>query len=96
MIVQVVDEFRICAIEAENDAPVGGDGDRILSCEIPSQPMEPPARRVHVLWLLRIVQRGQQDPKLRGMLRLNPSFGTLAKEDLKTLVPEALDHTATV
>ena len=30
------------------------------------------------------------------MLRLNPSFGTLAKEDLKTLVPEALDHTATV
>ena len=56
------------------------------------QGMQPPARRVHVLRRLSIVQRKKLLPEPLGMVRLDLCLGACPEELLDTLVPEALYH----
>ena len=56
------------------------------------QGVQPPARRVHVLRGLSIVQRKKLLPEPFGMVRLDFCLGACPEELLDTLVPKALYH----
>ena len=56
------------------------------------QKVQPPARGIHVLRGLGIVQREELLPEPLGMIRLDFCFGFRPEEVLYTLVPKALYH----
>ena len=52
------------------------------------QGMQRPARQIHILGLLRLVESGQLPGQLRRMGGLNPRLGASLEKGLKPLVTE--------
>ena len=92
VIVLLVNEDCVFAFELECQAPVSADADRPVILETFGQRMKFPSRSVHVAGLPGIIERKQLQAQLAGMLRLNPSFRSGAKEFLDAPMTEALDH----
>ena len=67
MIIDQVNVYRLAALETEDESPVAGYADTPLPTTISLQPMQPPSRQVHVLWRVRVLQRGQHAPEALHM-----------------------------
>lgn len=63
-----------------------------MPLKLAEQGVQSPARRVHILGRLRIIQRKKLLPQPLGMVRLDFRLGSSPEELLDTLVPEALYH----
>ena len=94
MIVQVIEQFSILAVNPEGDAPVSVNGDREASLSVTTERMKPPAWRVHVIRFFGKVQRREQNSQLRSMMGLDSGLDPAAEKCLKALVLETPDHDA--
>lgn len=92
VVVLVVDDAGIRAVERESHAPVPADPDRPMLGQIAFQRMQLPAGYVHVLRGARLIKLCQLALQPSSVGRLNPCLAAAAEERLKPLVYEALDH----
>jgi hypothetical protein len=96
MVILIIDQNRVLAIEHECHAPIAVDRPRPMAFERAVQWMKLPAGSVHVFRRSCIIQREKLLPEPFGMARLNLRLRPGAKELLDTFVPEALDHAYSV
>jgi hypothetical protein len=61
-----------------------------------AQLVQPPARRIHVAWIVGFLKLSKLYPQFSGMARLYPSLAASAKESLKPFVPECFNHASIV
>ena len=92
VVVSIVHEHGIFTLEGECQTPVAADIYRPMPLKLAEQGVQSPARRIHVLWRLRIIQRKKLLPQPLGMVRLDFRLRSSPEELLDTLVPEALYH----
>ena len=92
VVVSIVHKHGIFTLEGECQAPVAADIYRPMPLKLTEQGVQSPARRIHVLWRLRIIQRKKLLPQPLGMVRLDFRLRSSPEELLDTLVPEALYH----
>ena len=92
VVVSIVHTHGISTLEGECQAPVAADIYRPMPLKLAEQGVQSPARRVHVLRRLRIIQRKKLLPQPLGMVRLDFRLRSSPEELLDTLVPEALYH----
>lgn len=94
MIVQIVDEDRIFAIEDEGQTPVSAYRNRPVIPQLSLQTVKLPAGCTHILGLTGVIQHSQLQPEAIRMFRLNSRKRSGAKEPLETLMFESPDHTS--
>ena len=91
----VIDQIHIAgmnAVEAEDDAPVARDADRLESRQIAFQGMQSVSGQVHVGGLGGLVQTGKDAFHLVGLLGRHPAPIPLLVEELQPLVPKSNDY----
>jgi len=71
VIVQIVDEDRIFAIEDEGQTPVSADRNRPVIPQLSLQTVKLPAGRIHIFGLTGVIQHRQLKPEAFRMFRLN-------------------------
>lgn len=81
MIVNQIDVAGISTVEPKYDAPVGRDADRPIASKFALQRMQPEARKVHVPWLRRLVEAGQDTFDLVGRIPMPPAAGPLSRKE---------------
>ena len=71
MVIDQVNIRGIALFEAENDAPVGTDGDAPITRELAFQRVQPKARQIELLRACRHIEPGQHARDLICMLRVH-------------------------
>jgi hypothetical protein len=91
----VIDQVNvecIACLEPENNTPVAGNIDCVLTGSCAYELMKPVARSAQVLDAFRGVEVGQNQLDLFGAYRADPAAIAVFEQALKTSVPEADDH----
>lgn len=97
VVVEIVHEHGVGAVEAECHAPVAADPDRIVPFEVAAlQRMQAPARQVHALRIRRFVQAPQHGSKPWCMGSLNAGHAPFFEEGFQAFVPKRIDHAGIV
>ena len=96
MIVLVVDEDHVLAVERKCEPPIPTDPDRPMAGKLGFQGMQDVAGSIHIAGPGGDVQSSEEPPQPRSMRGLNASLGTRFREELQSLVPIALDHAYSV
>lgn len=92
VIVLVIDQFGILADKSEGQTPISIEPHRPVLAQVISQRMKSPIGGAHVLRSLGVIQCGEQDAQLTGVMGLDACLTTGQIKRLKTLVPKASDH----
>lgn len=74
VIVPIIDQNRIFALECECQSPVTAHVNRPVSFQVACQRVQSPARRIHIGRGFRIVQCKELFSQAIGMFRLNAAF----------------------
>lgn len=96
MIILVINEYDILAIEAKGKPPIPAYRHRIPAGQIAGQGMQPPSRHVHIRRRFGQVKPGELPTKPSRMVRLDTCLAATFKKRLQPLVPERLNHTTTL
>lgn len=96
VVVLVIDQNRVFALETEGKTPVAADHHRPMAFEVRAQGMQPPSRSVHVFRPAGVVEHEQLNAQLIGVLDLDSGQRAAAEELLQPLVGEALNHAPSV
>jgi len=91
VIVVVIDEDDIGAIESKRQPPVAGDAHRVVILQTAGQPIKAPARHVHVERPARDVETGELAPQSRRMVRPNTGLAAVHEECCQPFVLPRLD-----
>ena len=92
MIVLIVDEDRIFAVEGKGEPPVSIDADGPVFSELAGQSMPLPARNVHLLGSAGDVENGKLLVESRGMIGLNAGLRACLEKSFDSFVAEAPNH----
>jgi len=92
VIVLIVHDIRICAVEAERESPVLIDPNGPLPGQIALQGVQSPAWPVHVPGAAGYIEAAKLQAQPPGMLRLNTSFRAGLEEPLQPSMAEALNQ----
>ena len=71
MIIPVIHKDCLLAIKGEGQSPVFIDPHRPVSCHAAFQPVQSPARHVHLLWPARRIQQRELASQLVRVFRLD-------------------------
>ena len=96
MVVLVVDQNSILAIEGERDAPIATDGHRPATFQLALQLVQSQTGQVHVLWGLRSRESTKHESQSAGMLGAYARPVSGKEEALEPAVTEAHDHASIV
>jgi len=96
MVVLVVNENRVLALECKCQAPITVHLHGPVVFESSAQWVQSPSRSIHVGSRFGSIQLKELDREPAGMGRLNPCFASGREESFNTGVPEALDHVYSV
>jgi hypothetical protein len=96
MVILIIDQDRVLAVEHERQAPIAVDRHRPMVFERTVQRMKIPAGSIHIFRRSGVVHREKLFPQPFGIVGLDLRLRTRAKELLDTFVPEALDHAYSV
>ena len=86
-----IDLEDILALEAERHAPVPTDIHAPRPTPVASELMESRPREIHILWLGRGLQCGENELQLFRMPGGNPRLAPLLKKPLEAIMPKTLD-----
>jgi hypothetical protein len=93
VIVDEVDIHRVAILEAEDVAPIAGDGNGPERREISLQPMKThPGQPIHIFDFSRPVQNGKDATNPFQLILLNAALVVGFEEPLQTAMSEAQDH----
>ena len=90
MVIQIIDQLCIFAVKAKDHAPVGVDGDGVITLHVACWGLQAPTRRIHVIRLLCCIQRGQLHAQFCGVMRLYARLAAGAKECGQSLMTNDL------
>ena len=96
MVVAVINEHGVFAVESERETPIAAYRHRPMTFQIAMQRMQLPSRRFHVVGRPRVVEREQLSAKPFRMVSLDLGFRSRPEEQLNSLVTKAFDHTYSV
>jgi hypothetical protein len=92
MVVLIINEHGVLAIEGKREPPIPAYGHRPMVFECPVQRMQPPAGGVHVFRGPCVVQREKLLAQPLSMARLDLCSRSRPEEQFDSLMTEALDH----
>ena len=92
MVVLIINQDRVFAFKLERQAPISTYIHGPMMLQITMQRVESPARSVHILFRLRMIQCEELLAKSLCMFRLNAGLGPGREEIPDSLVTEVLDH----
>jgi hypothetical protein len=96
VIVEVVQQFDVAVIEAENQPPVAAYRDRPIRCEIALERMRPSAWHIDIACIHSSIQNRQYACKAFGMIGTNAFGSTGFEKCLDALVSKAFYHARSV
>jgi hypothetical protein len=74
VVILVIDQDGVFALEAEGETPVSAYRDRLVALEVAMQGMKPPSGRIHILGRASIVKHRQLETQTHGVLSLYPGL----------------------
>lgn len=92
MVVLIIDEDRIGAVERGRQAPIAVHPDHPVPGKIALQRMQSPGRRMHVLRAARLIQRTGRDAQPGRVMRLDSAFAAFGEKRCRTFVPKGFDR----
>ena len=96
MIVLVVDEYRVFAVEGECHPPIAAHRDGVMPIQIPDQGVQFPARQIHVGGAFGQVKPSQLPLKSGRVVWLYACFLARLEKKLQAFVAECFYHTPIV
>src|SRR5450830_810934 len=92
MVIEVVNQGGVAALETKDQAPIATDRDGPVPLQLALQGMQAPGRRAQVIGTHRLVQRAQLQSQTGRVGRQNACLAACLEKPLQALVSEALDH----
>jgi hypothetical protein len=93
VIIDIINVSRVAmGIEAENNAPIGADGDAPKPGQVARQQVQMEAGQIHIVGVGRDVQLRQHTGDFRHMLRQQPPAVAALIKPFQSRVAEAPNH----